>query len=104
MYVCQWHLDIIYGKQGEAILAINAWGKEKMASSEFRRALSVRLLCGHVGPSPSHLVDEYVFETLADFEEALKGMAQPQFKPLSAALTPLIVPGSQHWEILRTLG
>ena len=104
MYVCQWHLDIVYGKQGDVVRAMTAWGKEKMASSEFRRAKSTRLLCGHVGHSPSHIVDEYVFENLADFEVALQGMAQPQFKPLSDALAPFIVSGSQHWEILRTLG
>jgi hypothetical protein len=83
---------------------MKAWGTEKMASSEFRRAKAVRLLCGHVGPSASHLVDEYVFETLADFEAALLGMSQPQFKPLSDALAPFIVPGSQRWEIPRILG
>ena len=103
MYVCQWHLDILYGKQGEVVRAMKAWGTEKMASSEFRRAKSARLLCGHVGPSASHIVDEYVFETLADFEAALLGMSQPQFKPLSDALAPFIVPGSQHWELLRIL-
>jgi hypothetical protein len=104
MYICQWHMDIIYGKQGDAVRALTAWGAEKMASSDFRRTKSMRLLCGHVGPSASHIVDEYAFETLADFEAALQGMAQPQFKPLSDALAPFIVAGSQHWEILRTLG
>ena len=104
MYVCQWHLDILYGKQGDAVRAMKAWGAEKMASSEFRRVKSTRLLCGHVGPSASHIVDEYVFETLADFEAALQGMAQPQFKPHSDALAPFIVPGSQRWEILRVIG
>jgi len=104
MYVCQWHLDIHYGKQGDAVRAMKAWGAEKMESSEFRRAKSTRLLCGHVGPSASHIVDEYVFETLADFEAALQGMAQPQFKPFSDALAPFIVPGSQRWKILRILG
>ncbi|MGA2079513.1 MAG: hypothetical protein ABSH53_02695 [Holophaga sp.] len=104
MLICQWHLEILYGKQADAVKALNAWGKEKMTSSEFRRAKSNRLLCGHVGPSASHIVDEYEFETLADFETALKGMAQPQFKPLSDNLASFVVPGSQHWEILRTLG
>jgi hypothetical protein len=38
MLVCQWHLDIPYGKQAEALAVIRAWGAEKFASSEFRRA------------------------------------------------------------------
>lgn len=103
MLVCQWHLDIIYGKQAEAVRIMRGWGVEKFASSEFRRARGTRLLAGLVGPSASHLVDEYLFESLGDFEAALAGMAAPQFRPHSDALAPLIVPGSQHWVIYRVL-
>jgi len=103
MLVCQWHLDIVYGKQAEAVRVMRAWGAEKFASSEFRLARGARLLAGLVGPSASHLVDEYLFESLADFEAALGGMAAPQFRAHSDALAPFIVPGSQHWVIYRVL-
>jgi hypothetical protein len=103
MYVCQWHLDIPYGKQGEALAVMRAWGAEKFASSEFRRARGARLLSGVLGPSASHIVDEYQFETLADFEAALAGMSGPQFKQHSDALAPFIVPGTQHWVVYRVL-
>jgi hypothetical protein len=103
MVVCQWHLDILYGKQSEARRIMRAWGAEKLASSEFGRVRSTRLLAGFVGPSASHLVDEYVFESLADFEAALGGMSAPQFRAHSDALAPLIVPGSQHWVVYRVL-
>ena len=103
MFICQWHLDLVYGKQADAVRIMAAWGKEAMASSEFRRAKATRLMCGHLGKSPSHLVVEHAFENLADFELALQSMAQPQFKALSDALAPFVAPGSQHWEILKTL-
>lgn len=103
MIVCQWHLDIPYGRQGEALAVIRAWGAEKFASSEFRRARGARLLCGWLGPSASHLVDEYEFDSLADFEAALAGMSAPQFRRHSEALAPLVVPGSQHWVVYRVL-
>ena len=103
MYVCQWHLEIPYGKQGEAARVMRAWGAEKFQSSEFRRAKSARLLTGAVGESPSHLVDEYVFETLADFEAALADMGQPQFKPHSDALARFVISGSQRWVVWRVL-
>lgn len=103
MLVCQWHLDIVYGKQAEAVRIMRAWGAEKFASSEFRRSGGSRLLAGLVGPSASHLVDEYSFESLADFEAALASMAAPQFRVHSDALAPLIVPGSQHWVVYRLL-
>ena len=92
MFVCQWHLDIPYGKQGEALAVMRAWGAEKFASSEFRRAQGARLLCGMLGASASHIVDEYEFESLADFEAALNG-----------ALMGEAVPGSQHWVVYRVL-
>ena len=103
MLICQWHLDIVYGKQSDALRIMRAWGKEKFASSEFRRARGARLLAGLVGASASHLIDEYSFESLADFEAALVGMAAPQFKTHSNALAPFIVPGSQHWVVYRVL-
>lgn len=103
MLVCQWHLDIVYGKQAEAVRIMRAWGAEKFANSEFRLARGSRLLAGMVGPSASHLVDEYTFESLADFEAALAGMAAPSFRAHSDALAPLIVPGSQHWVVYRVL-
>jgi hypothetical protein len=33
MLVCQWHLDIVFGKQAEAVRIMRAWGAEKFASS-----------------------------------------------------------------------
>src|SRR4051812_9140187 len=103
MFVCQWHLDIIYGKQADALRVMRAWGTEKFASSEFRRAKGTRLLAGMVGPSASHVVDEYLFESLADFEVALSGMAAPQFRAHSDTLAPYVVPASQHWVVYRVL-
>lgn len=103
MLICQWHLDILYGKQAEAVKVMRAWGAEKFASSEFRLARGARLSAGLVGASASHLIDEYWFYSLADFETALAGMAAPRFKAHSDALMPYVVPGSQHWVIYRVL-
>jgi hypothetical protein len=49
------------------------------------------------------VVDEYSFESLADFEAALASMAAPQFRRHSDALAPYIVPGSQRWVVYRVL-
>jgi hypothetical protein len=103
MIVCQWHLDVAYGKQAEAVRIMRAWGADKFASSEFRRASGARLLAGYLGASASHIVDEYTFASLADFETALASMSAPQFRRHSEALAPYIVPGSQHWVVYRVL-
>jgi len=101
MYVCQWHLDVPYGKQGAALEVMRAWGRDKFAHSEFRRAKGARLLVGHIGVSAARVCDEYLFESLADFEAALGGMTGDVFRRHSEALAPYIVPGSQHWVVYR---
>jgi hypothetical protein len=103
MFVCQWHLDVLYGKQGAAVAVMRAWGEDKFAHSEFRRARGARLLTGFVGDSASHIIDEYLFDSLADFETALAGMSVPLFQRHSEALAPHIVPGSQRWVVYRVV-
>ncbi len=102
MYSCQWNLKIVFGKQKEALDIMKQWGAEKFRSSNFKVSTN-RVMTGFVGESASHVVDEYVFESLADFEKALADMSQPQFKPFAEAIAPYVVPGSQEWKIYRIL-
>ena len=101
MYLCQWSLDIKFGKQKQALNVIKAWGEEKMKSSGFAKAKNCRVYAGHVGESAAHIVDEYVFESLKDFEDALGGMSQSQFKSFAEELAKYIIDGSQKWTIHR---
>jgi hypothetical protein len=103
MYVCQWNLEIPFGKQSEGLAVMKEWGKDKFALSDFAKAKGGRVLVGHVGPSPSTVLDEYMFESLADFERALDGMKDERFRRHAAALAPLVVPGSQHWKVYRVV-
>ena len=102
MYNCVWTIDIVFGKQKEALDIIKAWGAEKFRSSHFKTSVN-RLSVGHIGESPSHIVDEYLFETLADFEKALNEMGQPQFKQFSEAIKEYIIPASQKWTVYRMI-
>ena len=102
MYNCIWSLDIVFGKQKQAIDIIKAWGAEKFKSSQFKVSKN-RLSVGHIGASPSHIMDEYLFESLADFEKALDDMRQPQFRQFSDAIAPFIVPASQKWTVFKML-
>lgn len=103
MIVCQWHLDVPFGKQGEVVKIMKAWEKDNLEESEFRRRRSSRLMVGHIGASPSHIVAEHEFESLADLEAALAGMSNPKFQAHAQALAPLVVPGSQHWKIFKVI-
>jgi hypothetical protein len=103
MYICQWSLEIVFGKQKEALAIIKQWGEEKARSSHFKNSTS-KVYVGHIGESPSLIVDEYEFEKLEDFTTALTEMGQPQFKQFSDAIAPLIIPGTQKWKVFRKVG
>ncbi len=92
--------QIVFGKQREALDIMKQWGAEKFRSSHFKVSTN-RVMTGLVGESASHVIDEYVFETPADFEKALSDMSQPQFKPFAEAIAPYVVPGSQEWKIFK---
>src|SRR4051794_6161889 len=103
MIVCQWHFDVPFGKQGEAVKILKAWEEDNLKHSEFKRRRSSRLMVGHIGASPSHIIAEHEFESLADLEAALQGMSGPQFQAHAQALAPLVVAGTQHWEIFKVV-
>jgi hypothetical protein len=102
MYICQWSLEIVFGKQKQALDIMKEWGAEKFRSSHFKKSTN-RVYVGHIGESPSLIIDEYVFERLEDFTAALTEMGQPQFKQYADAIAPFIVPGTQKWKIFRTV-
>lgn len=101
MFLCQWSLDAQFGKQGEALKIIKEWGGEKMISSGFSKSTFNRVYTGFIGISAAHIIDEYVFESLEDFEKAIADMAQPQFKKFAEQMSSVIIPGSQKWEIFK---
>jgi hypothetical protein len=102
MYICQWSLEIVFGKQKQAVDIMKEWGAEKFRSSNFKKSKN-RVYVGHIGESPSLIIDEYEFEKLEDFVSALSEMGQPQFKQYSDNIAPFIVAGSQKWKVFRVV-
>ncbi len=48
MIVCQWHLEVPFGKQGEALKILGEWGRGKLGASGFARATGPRVMGGTV--------------------------------------------------------
>lgn len=103
MFLCQWSLEIVFGKQKQALEIIKAWGAEKMRSSNFKLSTGGRVYVGYIGESAAKIVDEYVFENLGDFEKALGDMGKEEFREFPQQIAPYIVSGSQKWNIYRIL-
>lgn len=101
-FVCVWSLEIVFGRQKEAVKILKAWGEEKFRSSNFRVSKN-RMMNGYIGESPSLIFDEYLFDTLEDFEKALSDMSQPQFRKFAEDLAQYVVPGSQKWKIYKII-
>lgn len=101
-FVCQWSLEILYGKQKDALDIMKKWGEEKFKTSNFKTSEN-RMMNGYIGASASFIVDEYLFNSLDDFEKALADMSLPQFRQYSEALATFIVPGSQKWTIYKII-
>jgi len=104
MYLCQWSLDVQFGKLGAALEIIKEWGAEKKKSSGFAKSTGGVVYTGYIGVSAAHIVDEYVFSSLDEFEKALADMAQPQFKPFAERMAQVIIPGTQKWQIFKIIG
>jgi hypothetical protein len=104
MYACQWHFDIPFGKQPEVLKIMEAWETEINRDPNAPKALSRRLMVGHVGASASHIIHEHLVEKLEDWEHALKVVATGRFQKFSDELAQFIHPGSQHWIIYRVHG
>jgi hypothetical protein len=103
MFLCQWSIEIIFGKQKDALEIINDWGKEKMKSSRFSKSTGGRVYVGYIGDSPSLIIDEYVFNNLDDFEKALSDMSKPQFKKYAEKIAKVIIAGSQKWKVFKII-
>lgn len=101
-FICQWSLEIVFGKQKPAVEIMKKWAEEKFRSSNFKVSKS-RMMNGYIGKSASLIIDEYEFDSLGDFEKALSDMSQPQFKQFSDALALYVVPGSQKWTIYKLI-
>ncbi len=100
MLACQWHFDIPFGTQKEALEILKQYG-DAISQSSAMKPVSERFMVGHIGPSPSHVVIESVVDSLEDWEKMMKDVGTGKYQEFATKLQKYIVPGSQRWEIYR---
>jgi len=101
MFACQWHFDIPFGKQKEVLDIMKRWDQEMAKATDAPKPRGQRTMVGHIGVSPSHIVNEYVVDSVSDWEKFSNLVATGRFKGFAEEMAKYIVPGSQHWEMLR---
>jgi hypothetical protein len=101
MYAFQWHFDIPFGTQKEVLDIARAWHDEMKNDKDVPKAIDGRLTVGAIGVSASHICDEHVYDSFEGFEQVMKVVATGKYKQYSDRLAEYIVPGSQHWIVLK---
>jgi len=99
MFVVRNVAQVPMGRRDEAV------GQLKEMLAEMTKELGAppaRVLTASVGPSDSTIVSEQEFPTLAAFEEYLeKANGWPGMERYGGKLFPLVVPGTNRFEIYR---
>jgi len=101
MFVCQWHIDVPFGKQKEVLDLMSKWNAEMYKDQKTFPGANHRTLVGHIGESASHIIDEVVVGSMADWEAGMNVINTGKFKGFAEDMAKYIVPGSQHWVVYR---
>ncbi len=101
MYLCQWHIDVPFGKQQEALDIMAKWNKAMAEDRKDFPLVSARTLVGHMGVSASHIINEVVVKSLAEWEAGMNVVDTGRFKGFAEEIAKFIAPGSQHWLVYR---
>lgn len=104
MFACQWHIDIPFGTQKQVLDTMRKWDEAMAKDPEAPKVKSQRVTVGHIGQSPSHVINEYLVDHVGDWEKFMAIVATGKYKGFSDDMAKYIVPGSQHWVILKIVG
>jgi len=101
MHVCQWHIDVPFGKQQDVPEIMTKWNRAMAEDQKDFPLVAGRTLVGHIGASASHIINEAVTKSLADWEAEMNVVNTGRFKGFADEIAKYIVPGSQHWVVYR---
>lgn len=101
MFACQWHFDIPFGTQKEALEIVRQYGEAMSKSLGMPQMQNERVMVGHIGPSPSHVVVESIVSSLAEWEKMMQDVGSGKYQEFATKMQKFIVPGSQRWEVYR---
>ena len=102
MYICRWSFNAPFGKRGKALQLARQWEKQVAKTINFPKGKS-RIYVGHIGASESLVVIETEFKSLKAFEDGQKKLDHKKQEVWAKKIAPYIVPGTQKWEVFRTV-
>ncbi len=103
MFIARWIVDVRFGKKDEFIKGIQKWHEEvgdKVGLNKDR----LRVITGSIGAKESRFEFDYTVESLESLQMMWDEMAKyDAHTKFGNDIEPIIVPGSSHWEIFRTV-
>lgn len=103
MLIARWYIDVRFGHKQEVINLMTGW-LETVGIPAGLKKETARLLNGAIGASEATIESEFVVNSLAELEAVWKKMVDnPAHQEMARRLEPLIVSGSNRWEILHVL-
>jgi hypothetical protein len=103
MFTARWSIDIRFGHKDEALQMMKKWFDDVGAKVGFEKG-SFRIHIGSIGVSESRFENDIMVPSLEALEKAWARMATlPAHQQFGKQLEPLIVSGSNKWEVYRVV-
>ncbi|GEM_PF-379475 len=103
MIVARWSITAKFGKSGEVASLLKEWSQEFGKQVGFGDINEI-LMIGSIGTTESKIVNEVQFRTLADLDRAFTQLSTLEgHAAWGKKMSPLVVSGTNHWEVYRIL-
>jgi hypothetical protein len=103
MMIARWQLDARFGHKDEVIKLLKRWNEEFGAKIGWT-ADKVRMTSGSIGVAESRVASEIQIKDLAELNEAFEKLGKLDgHAAWGKEMEPLIVSGSNRWEIHRVV-
>ncbi len=101
MFIARFIIDVKFGHKDEFLALQRKWQEEVGARIGWK---TLRYATGSIGAHESRMEMELEVGSLAELEKAWAELAKSDaHKRFGKALEPLVVSGSNRWEILRVI-
>ena len=101
-FICRWSFNAPFGKRGKELELARQWDKQVAKTIKIPKG-KTRVYVGHLGASESLVVIEQEFDSLKAFEDGQTKLNHSKQEAWAKKIAPYIVPGSQKWEVFRTV-
>ncbi|HEY9841579.1 MAG TPA: hypothetical protein V6D23_14045 [Candidatus Obscuribacterales bacterium] len=103
MFIARWIVEVRFGQKDAFLSLLHRFDSEIMASLGVEKS-SVRWLNASIGAPESRYEEEMQVNSLLELEEFWAKVGQSSaYAALAQELAPLIIPGSNRWEIYRVV-